>query len=162
MLSKRSKVYGGLAAGVLALGLGAGLAPAALASTSAPAKPFYNSCEANGLNVLKLTLGTANYKYPVALHTIKVNGTGLVSGWLRDNYEPVPASFPLHGVTFRANGVCDIVVSTAYPTSGPDAGGQGVRTFSGVISKYGIVNGTYTETGKNAEAGTFSLVFPTH
>jgi hypothetical protein len=113
----------------------------------------------NGFNVLKLVDGTTTYTYPALfLSHYAGGGVWVISGIIRDNYEPVHVNLQVHGIQFGN----DVVLSVSYPTTGPDAGNQGVRTFSGVIGAGEHVTGDYSETGPENIAGTFLLVFPAH
>jgi hypothetical protein len=106
---------------------------------------------------LRLNLGTSNFNYQVRLRLAPVffqRGVLVISGTLCDTNEPIPAVLPVHGVIFGHVAV----FSVSYPTTGPDAGNQGVRTFVGVIGPHGqIVGGHWSETGTEAGSGLFSL-----
>lgn len=142
-------------AGLLALAL----AGPASASTAKPHLPLPFS------DTLTLTSGGSTFVYRVHLHETPVGpwwdptSVELITGTLRDTYEPVPISLPVYGVEFDHG---KVVISVSYPTTGVDAGGQGVRTFSGQELGFGPfspVKGTFTETGPNMESGPFTLLF---
>jgi hypothetical protein len=103
---------------------------------------------------LVLTFDGNTYTYNTHL-TLRWIAPGLllVGGTLTDNYEPVHIKLPVHGVVFGNK----VVFSVSYPTTGPDAGSQGVRTFSGVVGPFGHVAGAWSETGTEAGSGTFTL-----
>lgn len=106
---------------------------------------------------LQLNLGVSNFNYQVRLRItpeLFQRGVYAVNGTLCDTNEPIPLVLPVHGVLF-GHGV--VVLSVVYPSVGPDAGNQGVRTFSGVIGPFGQVNGAWTETGTEAGSGLFHL-----
>jgi hypothetical protein len=141
------------------LGLAGGAAGAASASVTHPHIPPPSACRATMFSHDRLTLtdGTTNFVYRVNLHLTPAgpifNPVEVVSGALCDTYEPIPIALPVHGVVFGDN----VVFSVAYPSTGPDAGDQGVRTFSGVIGPWGQVSGSWSETGTEAGSGPFTL-----
>jgi hypothetical protein len=129
-----------IAAGGLALGV-------AGAASAAPL-PFPTA------DHLTLTYGGGTYTYTVNLHEQFVApGEELITGTLRDTYEPHPLTLPVFGV--QSGRV--VVFSVSYPVFGPDAGSQGVRTFSGTEGVFGKVAGLWSETGSEGGAGTFTL-----
>jgi hypothetical protein len=138
----------------------AGVAVPATAAFASPASPAHNipvTC-ASPVNhdQLSLKLGTSTYNYKVRLQLQTISffpRVEVVSGTLCDNYEPVHIALPVHGIVFGNV----VVISVQYPSTGPDAGNQGVRTFSGVIGPFGHVIGSWSETGAEAGAGTFTL-----
>lgn len=155
-LGRRAALLGGLGIAATALTLSTGAA-SAFASTTTPHIP--SACRATlfSHDKLTLTLGTSDFTYKVNLHLTPAgpffSNVEVVSGTLCDTYEPVPLALPVHGITFGD----DVVFSVAYPSTGVDAGDQGVRTFSGVIGPWGMVTGDWTETGTEAGSGTFTL-----
>ena len=107
-----------------------------------------------------LTYAGSTYTYRVHFLTLLLRGhhgikVELLSGALRDTYEPQALTLPLYGA-ISGN---QVVFSVRYPVTGVDAGNQGVRTFSGTIGHHGQVTGTWSETGTEAGTGPFSLVF---
>lgn len=146
---------GGVVAGSLGL-LGGGAAVLATSASAATAAPAIVMSHRTPMpDQLKLTFQGTTYTYNVQLRTQWVgNGTFLVRGHLTDTYEPQTISLPVSGVIF-GNG--DVVLSLQYPTSGPDAGPQGLRTFSGHIGPGGVVTGVWDETGSEAGSGQFTL-----
>lgn len=141
-------------------GVSAVAATAASAASAAPAVTMaahVSQARLSGPNVLSLTFNGHTYNYNIRTATIPVSrNLSLVAGSLRDSYEPQPVNLPIQGVIFGN----DVVLSVQYPTTGPDAGPQGVRTFSGTIGAHGHVSGTWNETGSENGSGTFSLLFP--
>lgn len=131
---------------------------ASAATTNHPA-PLPRACAVHvrSSDNLRLNLGASNFNYQVRLRLAPVffqRGVLVVSGTLCDTNEPVPLVLPVHGVIFGHVAV----FSVSYPTTGPDAGNQGVRTFVGVIGPHGqIVGGHWSETGTEAGSGLFSL-----
>jgi hypothetical protein len=142
-----------LTAGALAaVAVPVGTAVSASAATVAPATVMAYHVPAP--DQLALTFQGNTYKYNVNLHeTWVAPGVELISGTLRDTYEPVAINLPVHGVQFGN----DAVISVQYPSSGPDAGSQGVRTFSGTVGLHGATSGNWSETGSEAGSGTFTL-----
>lgn len=135
--------------------------PAAMAATSASAATVSTmSASVRQLpptpDQLHLVFQGHTYNYNVRLRTQWVApGTFLVRGYLTDSYEPQAINLPVRGVIF-GNG--DVVLSVQYPTTGPDAGNQGLRTFSGQITgPHGQVTGVWDETGTEAGSGPFTL-----
>jgi hypothetical protein len=105
-------------------------------------------------NTLTLTFNGSPFAYNVHINLRFVApGLLLVGGTLTDNFEPVSLKLPIHGVLFGNK----VVFSVSYPTTGPDAGSQGVRTFSGVVGPFGHVTGLWSETGTEAGSGAFQL-----
>jgi hypothetical protein len=107
---------------------------------------------------LSLTFGTTTFNYQVRLHETNVgpwwSGVKVISGTLCDPYEPVqPAIFQVHGVQFGN----DAVFSVQYPTTGPDAGNQGIRSFAGNVGLFGHTAGHWSETGTEGGSGPFTL-----
>lgn len=137
----------------------AAFATGASAATTNVPKPLPAACRTMTFNSDKLTLidSGSPFNYQMRLHLTPVGpwwtGVSVVSGTLCDTYEPVTLVLPVHGIVFGRN----VVISVQYPSVGPDAGTQGVRTFSGVIGPFGHVIGSWTETGTEAGAGTFTL-----
>jgi hypothetical protein len=153
LLIKAGLVAGALAAVAVPVATSAASASAATVSTmSAPAPaPSYHRMP----DQLKLTFQGNTYSYNVHLRTQWVApGIVLVRGHLTDAYEPQAISLPVSGVIFDGN---DVVFSVQYPATGPDAGNQGVRTFSGTIGLHGHVTGNWSETGSEAGSGLFTL-----
>lgn len=153
LLIKAGLVVGTLAAVAVPVATSAASASAATVSTmssvSAPAPHF------RAPDQLKLTFQGNTYTYNVRLHEQWVApGVVLVTGHLRDSYEPQAISLPVTGVIFDGN---DVVLSVQYPATGTDAGNQGVRTFSGTVGPHGYVTGSWSETGSEAGSGPFTL-----
>ena len=155
----RQRITAAVAAFVAAAGLSvAGLAATANAATP-PANPGHHAtCELDGRNVVSLTYLGTTYNYPAVFETAR---DGLVTGWLHDGYEPVPLNLPVNGVAIKSGRDCDVVFSVVYPDHGPDAGNQGVRTFSGALDHRHLA-GAVSETGTEDLAVPFSLLFPVH
>ena len=148
-----SAVAAGALAGSVAFAGGASAAvtshrPAPLPRACAVHSPFSDR--------LQLTFNNTNYNYQVRLRLSPVffqRGVLVVSGTLCDLNEPVPLVLPVHGIIFGHVAV----FSVSYPTTGPDAGNQGVRTFAGIIGPFGHVTGSWSETGTEAGSGPFTL-----
>jgi hypothetical protein len=153
LLTKAVLTVGALSAVAVPVAMNAASASAATVSTmsvSAPAPSFHRMPDQ-----LKLTFQGNTYSYNVHLRTQWVApGVVLVRGHLTDAYEPQAISLPVTGVIFNGN---DVVLSVQYPATGPDAGNQGVRTFSGTIGLHGAVSGNWSETGTEAGSGAFTL-----
>jgi hypothetical protein len=148
----------GIAAGAIAGSVAlAGGASAATTNVPAPHLPAACQTHVRGSDNLQLTFDNQTFRYQVRLRLSPVffqRGVLVVSGTLCDTNEPVPLVLPVHGVIF-GHGIA--ILSVVYPTVGPDAGNQGVRTFSGVIGPHGSVAGTWSETGTEAGSGPFTL-----
>jgi hypothetical protein len=147
-----------LAAGIASAALlgGGALAVAATSASAAVAAPasLVAYHPAPSPDQLKLQFEGNTYTYNVNLREVRVApGTELVFGMLRDSYEPHAINLPVDGVQFGN----DVVISVQYPSTGPDAGNQGVRTFSGVVGPHGHVTGSWSETGTEAGSGAFTL-----
>jgi hypothetical protein len=159
-MSRLRKWATGLIVGASLLGGGAATIAATAGTASASevhhVMPVVHPTHLNGRNELKLVLNGTTYTYNVRFTSFNLGGgTSLIVGSLRDTYEPHAITLQVHGVQFGN----DVVFSVVYPTTGPDAGNQGVRTFSGTIV-LGHVTGSWSETGTEAGAGTWSLEFP--
>jgi hypothetical protein len=143
---------------------GAGTANAAVTTThsataaSDPIFPFCNQYQhhnqfqrnqlqerwnLSGSNTAAVKFEVNTYNYPVYL---RQQGSCL-SGTLTDP----DASFTgqIHG-TVSGNFV---VFSVTYPSGSP----QGTRTFNGTINRWGHVSGSWSETGSENAAGSWSL-----
>jgi hypothetical protein len=147
-----------LAAGIASAALlgGGALAVAATSASAAVAAPASLVAYHPGFNPdeLKLQFEGNTYTYNVNLREVRVApGVELVFGTLRDTYEPHAINLQVDGVQFGN----DVVISTQYPTTGPDAGNQGDRTFSGVVGPHGHVTGSWSETGTEDGSGAFTL-----
>jgi len=150
-------VAGGAAAAVLP----ATAASAAPVTTMSVIRPIHQQWQLNGPNKVVLTYAGSQYTYKVQFRTLLFRGphgikVELLTGKLRDTYEPKALTMRLSG-SISGN---KVVFSVSYPSKGPDAGNQGVRTFKGTIDKHGKVTGTWSETGSEAGSGPFHLVFP--
>ncbi len=126
----------------------------ASAATAAPATHNYPGCNPwalqrwnlNGSNTIKATYQGGTYTYSV---TIKQYGSCL-SGSLTDPYYgPSGTTGPIWGKINKN----DVVISFRYPYGSV----QGTRTFTGDISKWGNVYGTWHETGTENGTGTWYL-----
>lgn len=158
MFTRKQRITAGAAGVVAAAGLTLGLTASANAAPLPKPKPPV--CELSGRNVVQLKDGASTYTYLARFASAPAGpGTEVISGWIRDAYEPVPVNLPVHGVAFQAGPGCDMVFSVAYPVTGPDAGNQGVRTFSGAVAHRHLA-GAWSETGTEDGAGTFTLAFP--
>lgn len=163
-MSIKSKIKVLLVSGlsVAAIGTSVAFASGASASTTNVPAPLPRACAVHTFRSdnLQLNLGASSFNYQVRLRLTPIfqfqrgSGVILISGTLCDTYEPIPLVLPVHGLIFD-HGV--VVLSVDYPTVGPDAGNQGVRTFVGVIGPHGQVNGTWSETGTEAGSGPFHL-----
>ena len=121
-----------------ALGTSVAFASGASASTTNVPAPLPRACAVHTFqgDNLRLNLGASNFNYQVRLRLSPVlfqRGVLVVSGTLCDANEPIPMVVPVHGIIFGHVAV----ISVSYPTFGPDAGNQGVRTFVGVIGPFG-------------------------
>lgn len=151
-----NKIKAAVASTVLA---GASIAGMAMAATGASAATVQSASVMSAklptpADQLTLTYQGKQYTYNVKLHeTWIAPGFKVVSGTLRDTYEPQPINLPVYGVDFNG----DAVLSVQYPATGVDAGPQGLRTFVGNVGPHGSVTGTYSETGSEAASGPFSL-----
>jgi hypothetical protein len=149
LLIKAGLVAGTVAAVAVPVGVAA---TSASAATVAPAAVM--SYRVPAPDQLKLTYQGNTYTYKVQLREQWVApGVEVISGHLTDTYEPVAINLPVHGIQFGN----DAVLSVSYPTTGPDAGNQGVRTFSGVVGLHGATSGNWSETGTEAGSGPFTL-----
>jgi hypothetical protein len=149
LINKAVLAAGAFAAVAVPVGVAASSASAA---TVAPAAVM--SYRAPAPDQLKLTYQGNTYTYNVQLREQWVApGVEVISGHLTDTYEPQAISLPVHGVQFGN----DAVFSVQYPATGPDAGSQGVRTFSGVVGPHGATSGNWSETGSEAGSGPFTL-----
>jgi hypothetical protein len=118
--------------------------------------------------------------------TLATNASVVCNPWAREQWnlngqnkiENYQFSTPLtYTVTFKQSGSClsGTMTDPYYPTTGPVSGTvngnhvtffftypsgsiQGVRTFTGTISRRGAVSGTWTETGSENASSTWSLV----
>jgi hypothetical protein len=144
-----------IAAVAAPLAIGGAIAGAVIPASSAAASTVsLASYKAPAPDQLKLVYDGTTYTYDVSLHEQFVApGVELISGTLRDTYEPAAISLPVHGIQFGD----DAVLSVKYPTSGIDAGDQGVRTFSGTVGLFGHVTGHWSETGTENGSGPFTL-----
>lgn len=151
-------IAGGAAAAVIP----ATAASAAPVTTMSVIRPIQQQWQLNGRNEVVLTYDGSTYTYQVQFRTLLLRGphgtkVELLTGKLTDAYEPVPLTMPLSGIISGNH----VVFSVSYPAKGPDAGNQGVRTFSGTINRHsGKVTGTWSETGSEAGSGPFYLAFP--
>lgn len=107
--------------------------------------------------------------YPFAREQWNLNGQNEI---LNNQFSP---PF-VYTVTFKQFGSClsGTMTDPHFPTTGPISGTvngnhitffftypssfQGVRTFTGTISRHGAVYGTWTETGTEGASATWSLV----
>lgn len=158
-IKSKFKVLAVSALSVTALASSVALASGASAATTNHPAPLPRACATHSFRSddLRLNLGASTFHYQVRLRIqpeLFQRGVFAVNGTLCDTNEPIPLVLPVHGVLF-GHGV--VVLSVVYPTVGPDAGNQGVRTFSGVIGPHGQVNGTWSETGTEAGTGPFHL-----
>ena len=125
---------------------------AASAATSAPPPHFpglgcnpwaFEQWNLNGGNDVKAIYLGGTFNYSV---TFKQYGSCL-SGTLTDSL--FPTTGPVWGTVNKNH----VTFSFKYPSSGT----QGTRTFTGTISKWGNVWGTWSETGTEHGTGTWSL-----
>jgi hypothetical protein len=112
-----------------------------------------------GSNVLELTFNGSTFVYKVHFVAVPIApGVWLITGTLKDKYEPVPITLPLDGVQIGKT----VIFSVSYPTTGVDAGDQGVRTFVGTFDHHEINDGTWSETGTEGGGSgeSWDLQFP--
>ncbi len=152
-------LLGGGAVALAATSASAATMPAATMSAVKPL-PAAQQWQLNGRNEVVLTFNGNTYTYHVQFRTQIVREHGgkveLLTGTLRDTYEPSAISLPITGVI---NGN-HVTFSVSYPRYGVDAGNQGVRTFSGTIRNFGHVSGNWSETGSEGGSGTWYLTAP--
>jgi hypothetical protein len=130
---------------------GTGVANAATTSPSTAQSSHHPACNPwarerwnlNGKNQVKAVYLGSTYTYSV---TFRQFGSCL-SGSLTDSYYPTTG--PIWG-TVNKNYV---TFSFAYPSGSV----QGTRTFTGTISRWGAVSGTWSETGSENGTGTWTL-----
>lgn len=148
-----------LAAAGITVPVAASMASANVVSTTAKVTPhFVFPWRLTGHNELTLTFQGNDYSYRLSrVATYPVfPGVEIVRGILTDTYEPVRINLPISGVIFGN----DVILTVNYPTTGPDAGDQGSRSFFGTIDPSGNVSGTWSETGTEGGSGTWSLSIP--
>jgi hypothetical protein len=137
---------------------GAGSANAAVTTANTPhtsSDPFFQFCspynlerwDFRGSNTVDLTFGTTPYTYAVHFDQ---RGSCL-SGWLTDTNIPNgPQTGPIHGYVFRNY----VRFSFTYTYTGET---QGTRTYTGTISRWGGVSGSWSDGGTDHSTGTWSL-----
>ncbi len=138
---------------------GAGPANAAVTTTAHTASstsdqwvPFcspYNleRWDFRGDNTVDLTWSSTSYTYAVHFD----QWGSCLSGWLTDTHIPNgPQTGPIHGYVFRNH----VTFSFTYTYVGET---QGTRTYTGTISRWGWVSGTWSDSGPDGSTGTWSL-----
>ena len=111
---------------------------------------FRQKWNLSGDNTVEATLNgnSRTFSYPVDF----TQRGGCLGGTLSDPL--FPTSGPIHGTVFGNH----VTFSFKYPSGSI----QGTRTFTGTIDRRGDVSGTWSETGSENGAGTWSLAERAH
>lgn len=151
MFSRKSRLTATAAAVLMAGGAAATIAATSASAATTNVRPVQACSYRLGPNILKLTLNSTDYLYPVVLHAAS---DGVVNGYLADS------GLPAGHQVLRVHGDCDgsnLIFDVNYP------GAQGNRVVDlGItqISQHrGTAAGVFDETGSLAETGTAAFVF---